>query len=326
MAKINHAPDQDPTLLAADRALEEREAANKRREYLGMSQIGDDCDRLLFYSFRWAFTERYDAATLKRFLDGHASEDVQADRLRLAPGIQLDTKHPVTGQQFRYTDHNGHFSGHCDGKITGIIQAPKKKHIWEAKAVGDKKLAEFRKIKSELGEKETLKKWNMVYYVQAQLYMHYEGTDRHYLTVSSPGVRDWDSCRTEYDRDFAIKQRDRAARIIASSEPLERVSSDPNWWKCRFCAAKDICHNDGIPDRSCRTCLHSTPSDNGKWHCERWGKILTYDEQISGCPAHKYLPSLVPGEVIDATNTSVHYKMKDGSVWIDSEEGSGDAG
>lgn len=321
MADLKNVLSTDPTLAAADRALEDKEAHNKRREYLGMSQLGDDCDRLLFYSFRWAFSERYGAETLKRFLDGHASEDVQAARLRMVPGIQLDTHHPVTGQQFRYTDHDGHFSGHCDGKITGILQAPVKKHIWEAKAVGEKKMTEFRKIKNELGEKETLKKWNFVYYVQAQLYMHYEGTDRHYLTVSSPGVRDWDSCRTEYDAAFAIKQKARALRIIKSNEPLTRVSDKADWWKCKGCPARGICHEGDAPLRNCRTCLHSTPIADGQWHCDRWGKNLTRDEQEAGCPAHKFLPPLVPGEVTYATDTAVHYRMPDGATWIDSEEG-----
>lgn len=323
MANLKNIMTVDPTLLAADRALEELKSKDPRREYLGMSQVGDECDRFLWYSFRYAFTERYDAITLKRFLDGHSSEDVQAERLRMVKGIELETIHPVTKQQFRYTDHDGHFSGHCDGKITGILQAPKKKHIWEAKAVGDKKLAEFRKIKGELGEKDTLKKWNFTYYVQAQLYMHYEGTDRHYLTVSTPGVRDWDSCRTEYDHGFAVKQKARAAQIIKSQEPLTKVSEKPDWWRCKSCPAKAICHEGEMPDRSCRTCLHSTAIAGGTWHCDRWGKELTPEGQQAGCPAHKYLPPLVPGDVIAADTVSVTYQMKDGSQWIDSEVQSG---
>lgn len=319
MASLKDILTTDPTLAAADRALEAAEAIKERREYLGMSQLGESCQRKLWYYFRWAVRESFDATTIKRFHDGHKGEDVQADRLRMVDGITLDTIHPVTKQQFRYTDIDGHLSGHCDGKITGVLQAPVKKHIWEAKVVGEKKLAEFRKIKADLGEKATLKKWNPVYYAQAQAYMHYEGTDRHYLTVSSPGVRDWDSCRTEYDHAFAVQLKAKANRIIKSDEPLSKISDKPDWFECRYCPAKDICHNGAMPDRTCRTCVHSTPVANGAWHCERFGKMLTGQEQQDGCPAHKFLPPLVPGEVTEVTDTAIHYKMKDGSSWVDAE-------
>ncbi len=321
MANLANILAKDPTLEAADRALEAAEAKQERRQYLGMSQIGESCSRRLWYSFRWCVREAFDAATIKRFHDGHKSEDVQADRLRMVAGVTLETIHPVTMQQFRYTDHDGHFSGHCDGKITGILQAPKKKHTWEAKSTGEKKLAEFRKIKAELGEKATLRKWNPVYYAQAQIYMHYEGTDRHYLTVSSPGVRDWDSCRTEYDHAFALQIKAKAARIIKSEEPLDRISDKSDWFECRYCPARGICHGDDMPERNCRTCLHSTPVENGGWHCERFGKSLTAEEQAAGCPAHKFLPPLVPGTVIDASDSppGVTYQMKDGTTWYDGE-------
>lgn len=322
MANLRNMLEGDPTLHAADRALEAEAAANPyRSQRLGMGQANEECDRFLWYLFRWAFKQGFDATALKRFADGHHSEDVMADRLRKVSGITLLTVDPETNDQFTYLDFDGHAKGKCDGKIWGLLQAPVKKHIWEAKATSEKKLAEFRKIKATLGEKETLKKWNPVYYGQAQLYMHYEGTDRHYLTVSSPGVRDWDSCRTEYDITFVMKLRARMQRVIFSEEPLTKVSNDPTWFKCKMCPAKGICHEGDMPDRTCRTCLHSTPIANGQWHCERHGKTLTAEEQNNGCPAHKFLPPMVPGEVTKATDTAVHYRMADGSEWIDSEEG-----
>lgn len=322
MASLKDALAVDPTLLAADRALEAKEAASPyRSQKLAMSQVGGSCQRFMWYNFRWAFKEAFNAISLKRFADGYHVEDLMAERLRLVPGIELITKDPATGKQFAYIDCDGHAKGKCDGKITGILQAPVKKHIFEAKAVAEKKLAEFRKIKAELGEKLTLKKWNETYYGQAQLYMFYEGTDRHYMVVASPGLRDWDSCRTDLDIAYVTMLRARMSRIIKSNEPLDRAGNGkPDWWECKNCAAFGICHEKAMPDRSCRTCLHSTPIANGVWQCDRWGKELTPEIQQEGCPAHKYLPSLVPGEVTAATtNTAVHYKMNDGSEWIDGE-------
>lgn len=321
MANLKNVMETDPTLDAADRALEAEAAASPyRTRTIAMGQVGGSCQRRAWYNFRWAFRERFNAITLKRFADGHTSEDVIIARLKKVEGIELVDKDPVTGKQFTYIDCDGHAKGKCDGKITGILQAPKKLHVFEAKAVAEKKLAEFRKIKAEVGEKQTLKKWNEEYYGQAQLYMHYEETDRHYCVVASPGVRDWDSCRTEYDPAYALKLKARMVRILRSEYPLDKVSEKPDWFECRMCPMRGICHEGEMPDRNCRTCLHSTPIENGQWQCERWGKTLTPEEQAIGCPAHKLLPPLVPGDIIMATDTAVHYRMGDGSEWIDGED------
>ena len=318
MSNLSNILTADPTLAACDAALEAKAAREKPRAYLGMSSIGEPCLRKTWYRFRFASREKFDAATLKRFADGFAVEDVMANRLRMVPGVTLET-HDKNGNQFRYVDHDGHFSGHCDGKITGILQAPSKKHIWECKATGEKKFNEFKKIKAEIGEKQTLRKWNPTYWVQALLYMFYEGTDRHYTTVCTPGARDEISCRTEADTAEAIRHIGNAKRIISSSEPLGKLSNNPSYFECRYCSFSGICHGGDMPDRNCRTCLHSSAIADGQWHCNRWGKRLTLDEQIAGCPAHLLLPKLVPGEVIEATERSITYKLSNGNVWTDSE-------
>lgn len=236
-------PLLDPTLEAADRALEEHEARRPRRKYLGMSAIGDACSRKLWYGFHGASggARRHDAATLKRFADGHASEAIMADRLRLVPGIELHTLDP-NGNQWGFSDHDGRFRGHMDGAIRGLIQAPKTWHVWEHKCVGEKKQAELTKLKADKGEKAALKAWNPVYYAQGVLYMHYSGMERHYLTVSSPGTRTTISCRTEADPIHAAELINKAERIINARAPLAKVSEDPAWFQCRMCEYAAACH------------------------------------------------------------------------------------
>ena len=80
----------------------------------------------------------------------------------------------------------------------------------------------------------------------------------------------------------------------------------------RACGA---CHGDKLPEVHCRSCLHSTPTDGGKWICEGDGKELDDKAQALGCPRHLYIPALVAGEQIDA-NTEigwVKYRMRDGA-------------
>jgi len=320
MTDLANLLDGDPTLLAADRALEDKAASEPARaSRLGMGVIGESCSRKIWYRFRLALRERFDAKTLKNFADGHASELVQAERLRLAQGVMLETLDPVTGKQFEYTDCNGHFVGKLDGKITGLLQAPKKLHVWEHKSTSEKKFNELKKAIADLGEKLALRKWNPVYYAQAICYMFYEGTDRHYMTVSTPGVRDTVSVRTEADPAFAMQLKAKAQRIIDAQEPPEKISDTASWFECRFCQFSGICHEQEMPDRGCRTCLHSTAIENGQWHCERHGKILTPEEQVEGCVLHKFLPKLVPGDVIKSSEKGVTYRLADGSLWHDGE-------
>lgn len=308
----------DPTLEAVDRAIEKKARQDKVRPYLGMSAVGHPCDRRHWYSFRWAASETFDAAALKRFEDGHYQEDVQAKRLRLVEGITLLTIDPETGRQFGYSDHGGHFKGHADGVITGLLQAPVNPEIWEHKATDEKKQDKLEKLKIDLGEKSALKAWDATYYAQAQLYMHYSGLKRHYLTCSSPGGRKTVSCRTEYDRAEAERMIARAERIVSADYPLTRMSEDPSFYMCRWCGFNSVCHGGQFSKRNCRTCLHSSPVDLG-WHCGRFDHHLTIEDQREGCQWHRFIPELVPGEQTDADDNAewVVYRMADGSEWRD---------
>lgn len=318
MADLSKLMERDPTLEAADRALEEKEAQEKPRAYIGMSSIGSACARKLWYIFRLAGRERFDAATLKRFSDGHRTEALIIDRLRLLDGITLIDRRQ-DGNQIGYVDLDGHFRGHLDGDISGILQAPKTPHVFEAKTCSDKKMNELKKAIADVGEKNALRKWNPVYYTQGMLYCHYHNRTRHYLVVATPGGRDWIGVRTDHDEAHALQAKARAKRIIAAVEPPERISDDSSYFECRWCSFSGICHKEEMPDRSCRTCLHISPVEEGQWHCARFGKRLTFDEQISGCPAHCFIPALVPAEVIRTTDDGIYYKLHNGEEWYDGE-------
>ena len=150
--------------------------------------------------------------------------------------------------------------------------------------------------------------------------MFYEGTDRHYLTVSTPGARDTDSVRTEADTAQAIRYIANAKRVIQSQEPLDKLSNDPTYFECRFCAFSGVCHGGDMPERNCRTCTHSETIANGEWMCQRFGHKLNLDQQIAGCPAHIYLKGLVPGDVMAADDKSITYRLRgSGATWVDSE-------
>ena len=231
----------DPTLQAMYKHIEETQHKNEKRDYLGASLIGNECARQIWYQYNGYEQEPFSAETLMNFEDGHRTEDLTAERLRMVEGVDLVT-HGDDGKQLGFKALGGKFKGHYDGIITGILQAPKTKHIWEAKASGEKKWNEFTKLKNTVDDKKILQNWNTNYYVQANLYMHYEQIDRHYLTLSYAGGRKYQSCRTEYDPAVAARAIDRADKIINATQAPPRLSEKPDFWICRWCNFKDECH------------------------------------------------------------------------------------
>ena len=152
---------KDPTLEAADEALEASGNREPSRTYVGISQIGG-CARKVYYSFLMCDRIPFDAVTLKRFADGHRTEDLVIERLRAVEGITLIDRDPDTGKQIEVSDHDGHHLGHTDGEILGLIQAPKTWHVFEVKCVGDQAFARFQKLKRDCNnDKAVLKQWTL---------------------------------------------------------------------------------------------------------------------------------------------------------------------
>jgi len=234
-------PRGDATLLEIDRILVSRNMDEPVRNYLGASSIGDSCERKLYYRLHTQHRETFDAATLRRFNDGHRSEDVMAELLRAVPGVELHT-HDSNGEQYGFSDTSlgsKIFSGHYDGVIFGILEAPKTYHVWEHKSVNEKKFAELKKLK-DIDEKSALQKWDKVYHAQAIIYMDYEGLTRHYLTVSTPGVRDYTSVRTNADPAYAGALKLKAKRIINATTEPERIGGR-DYFECKWCSFYNVC-------------------------------------------------------------------------------------
>jgi hypothetical protein len=220
---------EDPTLLAVDAALMERTNSQPKRTYLGFSQIGEQCERKLWYGIQPDIPRApISAQGVRAIMDGFHGETIMANRLRMVPGIQLHT-HDENGQQWGFTDLEGKFAGHMDGAVLGLLQAKKTWHVFEHKQVNEKKFNELKKLKSD-GEKTALERWDFVYYAQAVLYMSYSGMTRHYLTCATPGGRDYTSVRTDANEKLAQALRMKAKRIIDAKQPPTRINDDPAFY------------------------------------------------------------------------------------------------
>tara|TARA_R110002020_G_scaffold160489_2_gene344958 strand:+ start:168 stop:1133 length:966 start_codon:yes stop_codon:yes gene_type:complete len=307
----------DPVLAAADRELERRENSRPRRMHLGMSS-GGRCARQQWFNWLWVSQRELGAKSLRAIADGYAGEDIAAARIQAVEEVVLLTRDPETGEQWAVDDAGGHVAGHLDGVVMHHPTAPKTKHVWESKVVNERSLAKFRKIKSDAGEKATLREWNFEYWVQAQLYMLHTKMTRHWMVVSASGCRDWDSCRTELDRDQAEYFAERMRSMVANVDELpERVSESPASFACRFCDFIDVCHEGAAIERNCRTCRFSTPVDGPNWMCGLDDVALTREQQIAGCDRHRYRSALVPGEELSVDELDVTYRLRDGRDWTD---------
>lgn len=277
---------------------------------LGASQIGKECERQLWYGFRWAtMGEAFDGRMLRLFNRGHREEAVFVEELR---GIGCDVRDvdPSTGEQFTFTAVGGHFVAKIDGVALGIPEAPKTWHNVSFKTANAKTSAALAKSGVQAAKPEN--------WAQSQIEMRLAQLDRTlYLSVN----KDTDELyaeRIRRDEAAGLALEQKAERIIYAAEPLPRISEDAAFFKCKFCPASAVCHTPALPAVSCRTCLHATPEPDGdgRWSCAKWGADIPLDAQRAGCSEHLYIPALLArwGAVEDASETEgwVAYKAADG--------------
>ncbi len=304
MAAIPSAPM--PTVDAIYASYEQAQESGYR-DHLGASLIGRPCERALWYSHRWATRARHTGRLLRLFQTGHMEEARFVSDLRAA-GVTVLEVNEATGKQFSVRDEEtGHFGGSFDGVGVGFPEAPKTWHLCEFKTHSEKS---FKKLQSEGVEKS-----KPDHMAQMQVYMHLGGLTRAFYMAKNKNTDELYQERIEYDPVAGARLLAKAHRIIAAKEPSARISSDPSWFECKFCAHHEQCWGDTVPELHCRSCLFSTPTDGGAWHCGKHDKQLTRAEQEAGCLEHLYIPSLVPGTQSDSGDDWVEYIMRDGFTW-----------
>ena len=119
--------------------------------------------------------------------------------------------------------------------------------------------------------------------------------------------------RIRLDVEEANRQEARVERLVAEHEAPLKIAENAERPPCRFCRHKALCFEAAMPRRHCRTCLHFAFGRDGNGHCARFDEPRTPQRQQEGkdCPAHLFLPALVPGEQIDADPEAetVTYRM-----------------
>ena len=85
---------------------------------------------------------------------------------------------------------------------------------------------------------------------------------------------------------------EKAERIITSQTPPARISDNPTFMACSWCAQKEICHQGAAPEVNCRSCVHAFPRDNAQWFCEVHNDNIPKDFISQACPQYKAITDL----------------------------------
>ncbi|WP_316207291.1 hypothetical protein [Bradyrhizobium sp. SZCCHNR3118] len=284
---------------------------------ISISLLGDECERALWYNFRWASKpEEITGLKAITFETGDIEETRLLNALRMI-GCEVDDV-DQRGKQYRASAISGHVRGKMDGKVLGLPEAPKTWHVVECKSMKDTYWEKIKKLNS-------VRDGYYTHWVQLNTYCHLFGFERGLYICRNKNTGEVYSERIYTDHVEAIRLLQRAERIIKYANPPIKLHNDPKAkaaFKCRtMCSHKGICHDGEFARVSCRSCLHATPEMFGDaaWSCARWGKPLTLAEQKAGCPAHLFIPSLVPGEMVDSNEEEewVLYTLRDGREWRD---------
>jgi hypothetical protein len=301
-------PPSQPTVDAIFRAYESA-SRDGFREHLGASLIGHECDRHLWYSFRWVRRAQHAGRLLRLFETGQLEETRLIRNLRAA-GVTVMDVDPATGRQWAMKACAGHFGGSADAIAIGIHEAPKAKHVCEFKTHNAKSFAAL--------QKHGLAKHKPQHLAQLQIYMHLLGAERGFYLAVCKNDDSLYSERVHPDPVAAERLLAKAEAIINAPSPPAKLSEDADYFLCRWCDHKDICHGEERAERNCRTCLHASPVADGKWHCAARDIFLSARNQRAGCMStHRYIPDLVAGEQTDVRGDAVVYRMRDGAEWVD---------
>lgn len=257
------------------------------RNHLGASVIGHACARRGWYIFRWAKRTFFKGRMLRLFDRGNR-EELSLGKLLQMAGVHVELVDSATGQQFRISDHNGHFGGSLDAKLFGVPEFPMQQVLGEFKTYNEK---QFKKLQTTVRKRAShnaaLAEVKPEYYVQAILYMDYEDL---------PGALHFNVCKNndeievlvlQPEPEVAAQYRHRAGQIIASPVPPPRIpNASPGWFICRWCNYVDVCHHHQPKEKNCRTCVHSEPIEEGQWICRKFQYVLSPQEQKTGCLEH----------------------------------------
>lgn len=247
-------PVSDRINAAIDAGLIDKNRAEKRREYLGGSRIGEPCLRRLYYEYLgypqhpgdWStFYDNYgnnaedpdpfDGKTLRIFRFGHEIEALAA-RWVLGAGFHLHVA-DCFGEQFGGSMLDGRIQWHIDGRITGGPLDLPYPLLWENKGLNQKSWNDLRK--------HGLRKSKPIYYAQVNFYGAMMDLENYWFTAINKNTCELLHIVAPVDLVEAQRVSDRGAEVIRAADakmPPLKISDNRDYYLCRMCPFSQECH------------------------------------------------------------------------------------
>lgn len=216
-----------------DEALtKEMEAEKSGRGYLGYSEVGDPCERKLFFSFH--DKEKVFEPRIKRIFEiGHILEDYAVELLRRS-GLSVWNVNPETSEQYRVRHPDYPISGGMDGVVKGLPESDRP-HLLEIKTANNNRFKQF--------VKHGVQKTEVKYWSQVHSYMKHFKLDRCLFMVINKNDSDLYFERIPFDPFEAEVADQKAIRVVTAekAEDLDRIAKKRTDFKCKWCKYKEKC-------------------------------------------------------------------------------------
>ena len=286
---------------------------------MGASSITTACERSTWLDFHWAIND-YKEPKMVRLL--HLGEIIEGEMAEVLLSLGMDLKYAGKDQIKVFIAP--HFVCKPDGIIfSGVPTAEKTIHVWECKSSNRKHYEEL--------QKKGLREAKPEHYVQmmcemraASIFLN-KKVERGFYTAYCKDNSEIYAERIDFDEETLNVYLQKAERIRLAERLPEGLSDNPNFEGCRYCNKSHFCHfTHEAENINCRTCIHSTPEEDGTWSCALdkkygWGVgALTWEMQKEGCPYHSFLPDLVPFKLVPecSTEDAAAYMKDDGEVYL----------
>ena len=258
-------------------AIEKKERRPFRLSRLGASGIGDECLKKIWLSWRGYDNPQPSGRMLRLFETGNLQENRIINDLRDA-GYGVWDKYE-DGLQFAYTDETGHFVVKVDGIIKGIPGVEAKPHILEVKTHNTKSFADL--------EKKGVQASKPSHYFQVQSGMLFSDVDRGFYVALNKDNEQYYVRRIKPDPEVQAEILKRI-KLLTEAE-LAPAGAGDNYeaYPCTWCDYKDVCYGKKSALKTCRSCEHSKPFENGAWLCTLKSATLTLKDQMAACDSYE---------------------------------------
>ena len=253
--------------LKTEMLIEDPPIKQVTRPYIGISGIGNECPRALWYGFRWVAMREFVPRVQRLLTRGHREEPIIIADLKAIGCV-------VSGRQKTIITGEGHIKGHTDGIIENVPDAPKTPHLLELKTAND---SNFKKI-----VKQGVEKAKPEYYAQCQCYMDKLNLKRALFIVVNKNTDARYYERIHLNKKVAQFYFDRAMDIITTEIPPDKIGAS-TWFACKWCDYYDVCQFDGPISKNCRTCKSLDLHPKGRWRCSLRKEPRGVKRQREGC-------------------------------------------